>query len=43
MMLLAVAGSAIGRWLRRVILALVQPAPHSNRDDPPEVYKFPSF
>jgi hypothetical protein len=41
MILLAIAGSTIGGWLRRAILALAQPAPHSNRDVPPEFYRFP--
>jgi hypothetical protein len=41
MILLAIAGSAIGEWLRRAILLLRQPELHSNRDVTPEFYKFP--
>jgi hypothetical protein len=43
MMLLAIAGSTIGAWWRRVILALAQPAPRSKSDVPPEFYRFPIF
>jgi hypothetical protein len=43
MTLLTLAGGTIGEWVRRVILALARPAPHSNRDVPPEFYKFPLF
>lgn len=43
MMLLAIAGSTIGAWWRRVILALTQPAPRSKSDVPPEYYRFPIF
>jgi hypothetical protein len=39
MTLLTLAGGTIGEWVRRVILALAGPAPHSNRDVPPEFYK----
>jgi hypothetical protein len=41
MILLSIAGSTIGRWFRRAILALAQPPAHSNRNVPPEFYKFP--
>jgi hypothetical protein len=41
MILLALAGRTIGDWWRRAILALVQP--RSNRDVPPEFYRFPLF
>jgi hypothetical protein len=40
-MLLAVAADAIGKLLRRAILAFGQPAGHSNPDLPPEFFKFP--
>ena len=44
MTLLAIAGSTIGAWWRRAILALTQPAPRSKSDvPPPEYYKFPIF
>ena len=52
MMLLTLAGSAIGNWLRRVILAVARPAPHRDRvvlterrraAPPPEFYRFPIF
>jgi hypothetical protein len=43
MSLLAIAGSTIGAWWRRAILALVHPAPRSKRDVPPEYYRFPIF
>ena len=43
MTLLAIAGSTIGAWWRRAILALTQPAPRSKNDVPPEFYKFPIF
>jgi hypothetical protein len=43
MMLFAIAGSSVGAWLRRVMLALVQPAPRSKCDNPPEFYRFPPF
>lgn len=43
MMSLAIAGSTIGEWWRRVILAFAQPAPHSKSDVPPEFYRFPIF
>ena len=42
-MILALAGSAIVKWLRRAILAIAQSAPQSNRDVPPEFYRFPLF
>ena len=43
MTLLAIAGSTIGAWWRRVILSLAQPAPRSKSDVPPEFYRFPIF
>jgi hypothetical protein len=43
MILLAIAGSAIGKWCRRAILALTHPAPSLKRDVPAEYYKFPLF
>jgi hypothetical protein len=43
MTVLAIAGSAIGAWWRRAILALAHLAPHSKRDVPPEFYRFPIF
>jgi hypothetical protein len=43
MILLAIAGSTIGAWWRRVILALVQPAPRSKGEVPLEFYRFPIF
>ncbi len=43
MTLLAIAGSTIGAWWRRAILALTQPAPRSKSEVAPEYYKFPIF
>ena len=43
MIMLAIAGSTIGVWWRRAILALAHPAPSSKRDIPPEFYRFPIF
>ena len=43
MMLLAIAGSTIGKWFRRAIVALAQPPARSNRDVPQEFYRFPPF
>jgi hypothetical protein len=43
MILLVIAGDAFRKWLHRAILALAQPTPRSNRDLPPEYYKFPLF
>lgn len=43
MILLAIAGSTIGAWWRRAILALTRPAPRSKSDVPPEYYRFPIF
>jgi hypothetical protein len=43
MILLALAGRTIGARLRRAILAMAQTAPRSNRDVPPEFYRFPLF
>jgi hypothetical protein len=34
---------AVGRVFRRLMLALVQPAARSNRNLPPEFFKFPFF
>ena len=43
MTLLAIAGSTIGAWWRRAILALTHPAPRSKNEVPLEFYKFPMF
>jgi hypothetical protein len=43
MILLTIVGSTIGGWFRRAILALAQPTARSNRNLPPEFYKFPLF
>jgi len=43
MILLAIAGSTIGAWWCRAILALAHPAPSPRRDVPAEFYKFPLF
>jgi len=43
MILLSLAGSTIGQWLRRVMLSLVPPPPRSDRDIPQEIYRFPPF
>ncbi len=43
MTLLTLAGSTIGGWLHRAILALAWPTPHPDRDVPPEFYRFPLF
>ena len=43
MILLAIAGSTIGAWWRRAILALTRPAPRSKNDVPLEYYRFPMF
>jgi hypothetical protein len=43
MILLTIVSSAIGRWLRRAVMALAQPAPHSDRDVPSDYYRFPPF
>jgi len=44
MIVLTLAGSTIGNWVRRAILAVTRPTPHSNRDvPPPEYYRFPIF
>ena len=43
MILLTIMGGTIGQWWRRAILAFAEPAPRSNRDVPPEFYKFPLF
>ena len=40
-MLLAFVGNSVGTLFRRVIVALAQPAAASNRNFPPEFYKFP--
>jgi hypothetical protein len=42
-MLLAFVGDSVGRLFRQVMLALAQPAAASNRDLPPEFYKFPFY
>jgi hypothetical protein len=43
MLLLAIAGDTIGRWLRRAILALAQRTAHSQPNVPSEYYRFPPF
>jgi len=43
MILLAIAGSTIGAWWRRAILALTQPVLHSKGEVPLEFYRFPIF
>jgi hypothetical protein len=43
MILLAMAGSTIGAWWRRAILALARPAPRSKHEVPLEFYRFPMF
>jgi hypothetical protein len=40
-MLLAFVGNSVGRLFRRVMLGLAQPTAASNRNVPPEFYKFP--
>ncbi len=40
-MLLALVGNSVGRVFRQVMLALAQPPAASNRNLPPEFYKFP--
>ena len=40
-MFLVLALSGIGKLRRRVMLALAQPMPPSNRKVPPEFFKFP--
>jgi len=43
MTFLTLAGSTIGNWVRRAMLTVTGPAPHSNRVPPPEYYRFPIF
>ena len=43
MLLLAIAGVPIRDWARRAILAFTQRSAASNRDVPPEYYRFPLF
>jgi hypothetical protein len=44
MTLLAIAGSTIGAWWRRAIVAFTQPAPHPKGGEVPlEFYRFPMF
>ena len=43
MTLLAIAGSTIGAWWRRAIIALTLPALSPKSDIPPEFYRFPIF
>ena len=43
MTLLTIAGSTIGAWWRRTILALTRPAPRSTNAVPTEYYRFPIF
>ena len=40
-MLLAFVGNSVGRLFRHVMSALARPATASNRNLPPEFYKFP--
>jgi hypothetical protein len=40
-MLLALVGDVVVRRFRQVMLALAPPAAASNRNLPPEFYKFP--
>jgi hypothetical protein len=42
-MVLAFVGNSVGRLLRRVMLALAPSAATSDRNLPPEFYKFPLF
>jgi hypothetical protein len=43
MMLLAIAAGAIREWFRRAILDLPSTQPGSDRELPPEYFKFPCF
>jgi hypothetical protein len=43
MTLSAIAGSTIGAWWRRAILALTRRAPRSKNEVPLEYYRFPMF
>jgi hypothetical protein len=43
MILFAIAGSTIGAWWRRAILALTRPAPRSKNEVPLDSYRFPMF
>jgi hypothetical protein len=43
MMLLTIAGNAIREWFRRTILDLPSAQPDSDRELPPEYFKFPCF
>jgi hypothetical protein len=43
MTLLAIAGSTIGGWWRRAMLALAHPAPSTKNEVPLEFYRFPIF
>ncbi|HWO86933.1 MAG TPA: hypothetical protein VNN75_10680 [Stellaceae bacterium] len=43
MILLAIAGSTIGAWWRRAILAMTHPKPRAKSEVPLEYYKFPIF
>jgi hypothetical protein len=43
MILLAIAGSTIGAWWRRAILAMTHSEPRSKSEVPLEYYKFPIF
>jgi hypothetical protein len=42
-MLLAFVGDSVGRLFHRVMVALAQPPAASNRNLPPEFYKFPFY
>jgi hypothetical protein len=43
MIWLAIAGSTIGVWWRRAILALTRPTPRPKSEITPEYYRFPIF
>ena len=43
MILLTIGYAAIGKWLRRAMLALARPTARSPRDVPQEYYRFPLF
>jgi hypothetical protein len=43
MILFAIAYEAVGRWLRRAMLALARPPAHAHRKVPQEFYRFPLF
>jgi hypothetical protein len=43
MVLMTLASKAIGKRLRRVIVAVVESAAHRQPDVPPVYYRFPPF